>query len=210
MIKRLFTVLALVLAFAFICNTAAMADTVIDFESGGVAGGVITLYADGNLSGVDVKIGDVKIWGAPINTVEGESILIYDVVGGLLNFNTGGMAGDRAITITGAIPDLEVGEGILLSGTVAGFDKTKVSEGLVAAFGLDYKSRELLDAIGIDPLTPFNFFGFSLVVDKPLTVGKPGIAISTDIRNTAVPEPSTLILLGCGLAGLGLVGLKRK
>ena len=208
MIKRLFTVLALVLALVFICNPAAMADTVIDFESGGVAGGTITLYADGNLSGVDVKIGGVKIWGAPINSPE-DPILLYDVVGGLLDFNTGGMAGDRSIVLTGANPDLEIADQILLSGTIAGFDHARVSEGLVSAFGLDSKSRELLDAIGLDPLTPFNFFGFSVVAEG-ISLGKPGTAISTDIRNTAVPEPSTLILLGCGLAGLGLIGLKRK
>jgi hypothetical protein len=209
MVKRFFAVLALVLALVFICNPAAMADTVIDFESGGVAGGVITLYADGNLSGVDVKIGGVKIWGAPINSLEGEPILLYDVVGGLLNFNTGGMAGDRSIVLTGAIPDFEIANQILLSGTIAGFDHARVSDGLVSAFGLDSKSRELLDAVGLDPLTPFQFFGFSVVAEG-LALGKPGTAISTDIRNTAVPEPSTLILLGCGLAGLGLIGLKRK
>ncbi len=205
MIKRLFTVLSLALVLAFICNStpAAMADTVIDFGDGLLTGGIITLYADGNLSGVDIPIGGVKIIGAPDNSGN------YPVVGGLLDFNTGGVAGDRSIVLTGAIPGLGIGDQVLLSGIIGGFDKSRVSDGLVSAFGLDTKSRELLDAIGLNPDTPFAFFGFS-VAAKSLSVDKPSIAISTDIRNTAVPEPSTLILLGCGLAGLGLIGLKRK
>jgi hypothetical protein len=82
------------------------------------------------------------------------------------------------------------------------------------AYGTDVKNSDLLETLGISTEWPWGFFGWSLVAENPEmpTNGEPstGVAISTDIRNTQVPEPTSLLLLGTGLIGLGIIARRRK
>ena len=191
----------------------AMAVPVIDFSTGTMAGQGGTISWNGSsLIGNNIPIGAVTIVGAP--TGNGAFAVAGSAVGqagfawwGDLDFNT--TPGNNFISITGCIHQFGVGQTdvngncqvpvTLLSGTIASFDASNAAFGLISAQGEDTKNQNLLIALGLDPNTPFQFFGFSIATQNLSANGTPGAAISTDMRNTAVPEPATMMLLGTGL-----------
>ncbi len=170
--------------------------TTIDFGTGGAGvGGTFTLLPGGNASGVGIPIGTLIVFGAPVGNG------VY-TVSDTLAFNTV----TNTISISGTIPSLGIlTPETLLSGSFSGF--TANANGLLNATGPDTKSPDLLAALGI-PGAQFGFFGFSLTASGVNADGV-GSIISTDIRNTTVPEPASLVLFGSGLVGLA-GSLKRK
>jgi hypothetical protein len=197
--------LGAVAAAAVLMAAPAQAATVIDFNSGlaGV-GGSIT-WDGTNLIGSNIPIGAVFVDGAP--TINGVFVVSGTTAGtgggsyGTLNFNTS----TNFINISGCIAQFGIGTSesgctpvTLMDGTFTGF--TDSPNGLSDAFGEDVKNTQLLDAIGFPTNLPWEFWGVVIPTSHNLSPnGVPGTVISTDIRNTPVPEPATMMLLGTGL-----------
>lgn len=203
MLRRLKMLGAAVAAVVLMAGSAQAA-TVIDFTTG-LAGEGGTISWDGtNLIGSNIPIGAVTIVGAPtgngVYTVQGTASGSGGFGFGSLDFNTA----TNDISITGCISGLGVGTDSGSCVPVALMDGSFTSwstngHGLTSSFGIDTKDAELLAAINWPADLPWDFFGVAITTDTMRPDGTPYAVISTDIKNTAIPEPTTMMLLGTGL-----------
>lgn len=191
----------------------------IDFGTGDAGtGGTFTLLSGGNAKGQGIPIDTLTVSGA------GAADGVYDVDGvttgsgesgvGTLEFNTqtnviaivGSIVCQNTLgACTGhAVGDTIVANTALLTGSFNSF--TANNFGLLNATGPDTKAASLLTALGIPLSTKFSYFGFSLTTGG--VAG--GSVISTDIQNTSVPEPSSIVLFGVVLLGCCALMRRRK
>lgn len=203
MLRRL-QQLGAALAAVVLMAGSAQAATVIDFQTGNAGVGGSITWDGTNLIGANIPIGSVTIFGAPTGNdrydVTGTAISTEPGFFGSLDFNTA----ENFITITGCVAELGVGTDsgacqpvTLMNGTFTSWSVN--NHGLLSAAGLDTKNGELLEAINFPTNIPWTFFGFSLTTDNLEPNGVPVSVISTDIKNSPIPEPTTMMLLGTGL-----------
>ena len=175
---------------------------------GGTACGQLNLSGSSG-NGFNIRIGSVTISGAPTasaNGTFGVSSTLANLGGfGSLAFNST----SNAVSITGAISTLGVGQQTLMSGSFNTFNILNFTSttGQISGSGPDTKAAALLAAIGLNTNTQFNFFGFVLGFNKTAPLGQYDPVNASIINET--PEPGTLLLFGSGL--ISVVGLlKRK
>ena len=209
MFKRVKHIVIALFAVAAMAAPASAA-TIIDFATGSGTGAGGNVYLDGsNIIGTDIPIGRLLVTDAPGAGDYSVFGTAFGAAGGAifgdLDFNTG--TGD--ISISGCVPGL-VGAGagattcdsieLLLSGTITQFQNVFGTNNFVALAAVDVKNAEMLANLGLDPNTPFVLTG-SVQTGLPFGEGplngQP--SVSTDVANTAVPEPATMVLLGTGL-----------
>jgi len=207
--KRFERLTVIALAITFLGAVPAFGAVVIDFGTGTAGvGGLYTLLAGGQATGANIPVGSVTVSGAPLNNgvfdTSGTCVSTDANGSACLNFNTVA----NTITIVGDISALGIPSGTtLLTCSFASF--LADGNGIQMATGPDTKSALLLTALGLPTNTAFNFFGFSIVTN-PVIVGGSSTVISTDIRNTGVPEPSAIVLFGTMLLGCCSLLRRRK
>jgi hypothetical protein len=192
------------------------ADTYLDFNMDGTHPATANIsFAGGGapLIGVDISVDSVTGFNTPLHAG-----FTADLTGGILNFTTGnfiGFVGDTwyfgpggSIALTWSGRTLMWGD--FIDAQVIGLPGQTFKVTIASFF--DEKFPRMLDFFGLPTDVPYlgnlnlSFYGVGVA---PGDFDSTSI-LSGDITNKPVPEPMSLILLGCGLVGFGFYRRFRK
>jgi hypothetical protein len=208
---------------SLLAATSAYAVPVLTFTGIGTGGTITYSGTDGDpLVGSGIGISSLLATGTIADGT-------YTCVDCFLNFTTGGntlegpptwtYAAGGSYTITGAVDGIPGSGPTLLSGTfsdISTLTSTGISPnavGTLAFGGTDSKDPTLAAFFGVSP-TDWSFGGAQVTFPStviPSTGAFSGnVLASVNVDIAAVPEPSTLGLLGGGLLALGLFTSWRR
>ncbi len=215
--KKILRILAVGVFSIFLSAGYAMA-TAIDFGVVAPTPGAINYDGlGGALIGTGIQVDNVTGLGTSLN-----NNVTLAISNGALNFTTGpfvsfdaddwDFAGGGSIVITGGIAALGIADGTtLLSGSFSTAQVDRIGGGTfyVALSGFnDDKNPEILRYYGVNfPMHTGNFnISFNATTNANHAITSTQV-LSGDIVN--VPEPVSMVLLGLGLLGVGLVSRKK-
>jgi hypothetical protein len=194
----------LTLAVAILAAGSAQANAFVDFGTGAGSGGLLNLTSGTVYSGRGIAIPVMKVFNTPWNdNASGWMTTAY------LNFDYDIAGGVNWVTINGTVPAAGINSpawATLLSGEFSRFTVEQTANGIKIDMGADdIMNPTLVSWLGLSTETPWALDGWTMA-----TLQYPGtwIAFSSDVSNTAIPEPGSMLLLGTGL--FGLAGMIRR
>ncbi len=233
--KRTLAVLGMVVALVgFMTAGSALADPELDFTIPAINSfaGISYSTSGGPLIGTGITISNVVgVDGTPLNNGT-----VLDITGGHLGFASGNLIGFNSsqwkfgpgvkpsLTIAGGISALGISNNSLLllgaitNATVANISSTKKKVVYSAFF--DIVNPTLANYYGLTAFSNghYTLWSGTFALQFDSTPSSNGATFTSTYVHSGdlltspspVPEPATLLLLGLGLFGLGLLGIKRK
>jgi hypothetical protein len=194
----------LALAVAVLAAGSAQANALVDFGTGSGTDGLLNLTSGTIYSGRFIAIPVMKVFNAPANdNASGWATTAY------LNFDYDTAGGMNWLTINGTVPQAGItspSSTTLVSGWFTQFAVEQTAYGIKIDMGANNLLNPALAGwLGLSADTPWILDGWTMAT---LQYSGTWVAFSTDVSDTAVPEPGSMLLLGTGL--FGLAGVIRR